>query len=54
MEYFSSSHVCTFLVVMSQEGWAPKNCFFQAMVLEKTVESSLDSNEIKLVNPKGN
>ena len=24
------------------------------MVLEKTVESSLDSKEIKLVNPKGN
>ena len=24
------------------------------MVLEKTLESSLDSKEIKLVNPKGN
>ena len=37
-----------------KEGWAPKNWCFQIMVLEKTLESSLDSKEIKLVNPRGN
>ena len=38
-----------------KEGWVPpKNWCFQTMVLEKTLESPLDSKEIKLVNPKGN
>ena len=37
-----------------KEGWVPKNWCFQAMVLEKTLESSLDSKEIKPVNPKEN
>ena len=37
-----------------KEGWAPKNWCFQIVVLEKTVESPLDSMEIKSVNPKGN
>ena len=37
-----------------KEGWSPKNWCFWTMVLEKTPESSLDSKEIKLVNPKGN
>ena len=37
-----------------KEGWAPKNWCFQSMVLEKTLESALDSKEIKPVNPKGN
>ena len=32
----------------------PKNGRFQTMVLEKTLESLLDSKEIKPVNPKGN
>ena len=32
----------------------PKNWWFQIVVLEKTLESPLDSKEIKLVNPKGN
>ena len=36
------------------EGWAPKNWGFQTVVLEKTLESSLDSKKIKPVNPKGN
>ena len=36
------------------EGWEPKNWCFWAVVLEKTLESPLDSKEIKLVNPKGN
>ena len=37
-----------------KEGWAPKNWYFQIMVLEKTPESPMDSKEIKSVNPKGN
>ena len=36
------------------EGWAPKNWCFWTVVLEKTLESPLDSKEIKPVNPKGN
>ena len=35
-------------------GWAPKNWYFQIVVLEKTPESPLDCKEIKLVNSKGN
>ena len=31
-----------------------KNGCFQTVVLEKTLESPLDSKEIKPVNPKGN
>ena len=31
-----------------------KNWCFQIVVLEKTLESPLDSKEIKLVHPKGN
>ena len=37
-----------------KEGWVPKNWCFRAVVLEKTLESPLDSKEIKPVNPKGN
>ena len=37
-----------------KEGWAPKNWYFQIVVLEKTLESSLDCKEIKPVHPKGN
>ena len=37
-----------------KESWALKNWCFWTVVLEKTLESSLDSNEIKPVNPKGN
>ena len=37
-----------------EEGWAPKNWCFQTVVLEKTLESPLDSKETKPVNPKGN
>ena len=36
-----------------KEGWAPKNWSFQTVVLEKTLESSLDCKKIKPVNPKG-
>ena len=36
-----------------EEGWVQKNWCFH-IVLEKTLESRLDSKEIKPVNPKGN
>ena len=37
-----------------KEGWALKNWCFRTMVLKKTLESPLDSKEIKPVSPKGN
>ena len=37
-----------------KETWMPKNWCFSTMVLEKTLESPLDSKEIKPVHPKGN
>ena len=37
-----------------KKGWVLKNWCFWIMVLEKTLESSLDSKEIKAVNPKEN
>ena len=37
-----------------KKGRALKNWHFWTVVLEKTLESPLDSTEIKLVNPKGN
>ena len=37
-----------------KEGWTLKNWYFQTVVLEKTLESPLESKEIKPVNPKGN
>ena len=36
-----------------KEGWGLKNWCFQIVVLEMTLESPLDSKEIKPVNPKG-
>ena len=50
---FSSSHVWMW-ELDHKEGWAPKNWCFQTVVLEKTLESPLDSKEIKPVNRKGN
>ena len=37
-----------------KEGWVLKNWCFWTVVLEKTLESPLNCNEIKSVNPKGN
>ena len=37
----------------NKKGWAPKNVCFWTVVLEKILESPLDSKEIKPVNPKG-
>ena len=36
-----------------KESWAPKNGCFWTVVLEKTLESPLDSREIQPVHPKG-
>ena len=50
---FSSSHVRIW-DLDHKESWGPKNWCIRTMVLEKTLESPLDSKEIKRVNPKGN
>ena len=50
---FSSTHVWMW-ELDHKEGWAPKDWWFWTVVLEKTLESSLDCNEIKPVNSKGN
>ena len=50
---FSSS--CVWMWKLDyKESWAPKNWRFWPVVLEKTLESLLDSKEIQPVNPKGN
>ena len=41
------------LAFKSGKGWVSKNWCFWTVVLEKTLESPLDSKEIKPVNPKG-
>ena len=50
---FSSNHVWMW-ELNHKEGWALKNWCFWTLVLEKTLESPLDSKEIKPVDPKGN
>ena len=50
---FSNNHVWMW-ELDHKEGWALKNWYFWTVVLEKTLERSLDSKEIKLVNLKGN
>jgi len=50
---FSSSHVWMW-ELDHKECWALKNWCFWTVVLEKTLESSLDNKEIKPVNSKGN
>ena len=50
---FSSSHVWTW-ALDHKEGWMLKNWCCQSVVLEGTLESPLDSKEIKPVNPKEN
>ena len=37
-----------------KEGWVPKNWCLWIVVLEKTLESPLDSKDTKPVTPKGN
>ena len=50
---FSSSHVWMWELDY-KESWAPKNWCFWTVVFEKILESLLDCEEIKPVNPKGN
>ena len=50
---YSSSHVWMW-ELDNKESRALKNWDFQTVVLEKILESPLDSKEIKPVNPKGN
>ena len=50
---FSSSHVQMWKLD-HKEGWMLKNWCTRIVVLEKTLESPLDSKEIKPVHPKGN
>ena len=40
--------------LVHKEGWVPQNWWFLITVLEKTLDSPLDSKEIKPVNPLGN
>ena len=49
---FSSSHVWMW-ELDCEESWALKNLCFWTVVLEKTLESPLDSKEIQPVHPKG-
>ena len=49
---FSSSHV--WMWELNQEGWVLKNRCFEIGVLEKTLESPLDSKDMKPITPKGN
>ena len=48
---FSSSHVWIW-EPDHKEGWVPKNWRFWIVVLEKTLQSPLDSKEIQPVNPE--
>ena len=50
---FSSSHVWMWELDY-KESWVLKNWRFWTVVLEKTLESPLDSKKIKPVHPKGN
>ena len=50
---FSSSHVWMWELDY-KESWTLKNWCLWTVVLEKTLESTLDSKEIRSVHPKGN
>ena len=50
---FTSSHVWMW-ELDHKEDWALKNWCFQIMVLDKILDSPLNSKEIQPVNPKGN
>ena len=49
---FSSSHVWIWELDY-KESWASRNWWFWTVVLEKTLDSPLDSKEIQPVHPKG-
>ena len=46
--------VISYACIIFLESWTLKNWCFWTMVLEKTLESPLDSKEIQPVHPKGN
>ena len=50
---FSSSHVWMWELDY-EESWAPKNWWFWTVLLEKTLDSPLDSKEIQPVHPEDN
>ena len=50
---FSSGHVWVWELDY-KESWMPKSWCFWTVVLEKTLESTLDCKEIQPVHPKGN
>ena len=50
---FSSSHVWMWELDY-KESWVPRNWGFWTVVLEKILDSPLDSKNIQLVHPKGN
>ena len=50
---FSSSHVWMW-ELGNKKGWALKNWCLKTVVLQKTLESPLDSKEIKPINSTGN
>ena len=52
--FFVTSLALWMWELVLKEHLMPKNWCFQIVVLEKTLESPLDSKEIKPVNPKGN
>ena len=49
---FSSGHVWMW-ELDCKENWAPKNPWFWTMLLDKTLESPLDTKKIQPVHPKG-
>ena len=49
---FSSGHVWMW-ELDCEESWVPKNWCFWTVVLEKTLESHLDCEDIQSVHPKG-
>ena len=50
----TATHLRNNIYQLMWNDWAPKNWCLQTVVLEKILESPLDSREIKPVNPKGN
>ena len=50
----SSQIIWDIALIIYKEGWMPKNWCVWIVVFEKTLESPLDSKEIKPAIPKGN
>ena len=52
--HLQGDNIYSLFSINHKYGWALKSWCFWTVVLEKTLESPLDSKEIKPVNPKGN